>query len=318
MTSVRASSHRAHPARPYRIRSGTGVSDMSAAIVRRSLGRSLPAGRRREQAVAGRSDGHGCVTPDDGPRFPAPTGFGSRRGTMGSGAPVAQWTERGRPKACVGGSSPSGGAPPNLRHWVKPARRQCGSRALRRSARLRSCLPALHAVLRHPTALASARRAGHRSSRRSRGTRNGASRRRCSATWSASHPSPRMPTPRTPTECWTRTSHWPGRSSHTSRADTIGAARRTSAVIGSEVGLATNAMSRSEPSTRRWIVTYHPKRVGSLVPFDTVTGTAAEAAARVPGRSPSPGASLHDPPSEAGFVPGQLRPTACWRRSPKS
>src|SRR3712207_8043724 len=25
-------------------------------------------------------------------------------------APVAQWTERGRPKACVGGSSPSGGA----------------------------------------------------------------------------------------------------------------------------------------------------------------------------------------------------------------
>ncbi len=27
-------------------------------------------------------------------------------------APVAQWTERGRPKACVGGSSPSGGAIP--------------------------------------------------------------------------------------------------------------------------------------------------------------------------------------------------------------
>ena len=27
-----------------------------------------------------------------------------------SRAPVAQWTERGRPKACVGGSSPSGGA----------------------------------------------------------------------------------------------------------------------------------------------------------------------------------------------------------------
>src|SRR5437899_2530848 len=25
-------------------------------------------------------------------------------------APVAQWIERGRPKACVGGSSPSGGA----------------------------------------------------------------------------------------------------------------------------------------------------------------------------------------------------------------
>ena len=28
----------------------------------------------------------------------------------GGRAPVAQWTERGRPKACVGGSSPSGGA----------------------------------------------------------------------------------------------------------------------------------------------------------------------------------------------------------------
>ena len=28
----------------------------------------------------------------------------------GARAPVAQWTERGRPKACVGGSSPSGGA----------------------------------------------------------------------------------------------------------------------------------------------------------------------------------------------------------------
>ena len=28
----------------------------------------------------------------------------------GDRAPVAQWTERGRPKACVGGSSPSGGA----------------------------------------------------------------------------------------------------------------------------------------------------------------------------------------------------------------
>ena len=31
---------------------------------------------------------------------------------MTAGAPVAQWTERGRPKACVGGSSPSGGATP--------------------------------------------------------------------------------------------------------------------------------------------------------------------------------------------------------------
>ena len=33
-------------------------------------------------------------------------------GYDGARAPVAQWTERGRPKACVGGSSPSGGATP--------------------------------------------------------------------------------------------------------------------------------------------------------------------------------------------------------------
>ena len=30
----------------------------------------------------------------------------------GGRAPVAQWIERGRPKACVGGSNPSGGATP--------------------------------------------------------------------------------------------------------------------------------------------------------------------------------------------------------------
>src|SRR4029079_8823564 len=40
---------------------------------------------------------------------------GSRKASLTPGydgvrAPVAQWTERGRPKACVGGSSPSGGA----------------------------------------------------------------------------------------------------------------------------------------------------------------------------------------------------------------
>ena len=33
----------------------------------------------------------------------------------GARAPVAQWTERGRPKACVGGSSPSGGATGRLK-----------------------------------------------------------------------------------------------------------------------------------------------------------------------------------------------------------
>ena len=32
----------------------------------------------------------------------------------GARAPVAQWTERGRPKACVGGSSPSGGTTRNV------------------------------------------------------------------------------------------------------------------------------------------------------------------------------------------------------------
>ncbi len=56
------------------------------------------------------------------PRRSIPTpGSRSRRGRRsgavrwGPRAPVAQWTERGRPKACVGGSSPSGGA--RIRVW---------------------------------------------------------------------------------------------------------------------------------------------------------------------------------------------------------
>ncbi len=46
---------------------------------------------------------------------------------MAFGAPVAQWTERGRPKACVGGSSPSGGAKALGCLWalvVRPVRAQ--------------------------------------------------------------------------------------------------------------------------------------------------------------------------------------------------
>src|SRR5262245_26876759 len=39
-------------------------------------------------------------------------------------APVAQWTERGRPKACVGGSSPSGGATAQ-RRAVTPNSARC-------------------------------------------------------------------------------------------------------------------------------------------------------------------------------------------------
>ena len=38
-------------------------------------------------------------------------------------APVAQWTERGRPKACVGGSSPSGGASTTARPSDRQAQR---------------------------------------------------------------------------------------------------------------------------------------------------------------------------------------------------
>ena len=45
-----------------------------------------------------------------------PTGYDDGR------APVAQWTERGRPKACVGGSSPSGGAKKNVRRGRSPTR----------------------------------------------------------------------------------------------------------------------------------------------------------------------------------------------------
>ena len=90
----------------------------------------------------------------------------SGRGTMEIRAPVAQWTERGRPKACVGGSSPSGGAtvtatrsrrtaplvrsatsrppddrPSRHRHDFRETRNACPAHASlrRRSAR---CLPA--------------------------------------------------------------------------------------------------------------------------------------------------------------------------------
>ena len=72
---VRVSSHRPQPARPYRTRSGRGDVAHLAVDCRRGLG---------EGPLTARYDG--------------------------VRAPVAQWTERGRPKACVGGSSPSGGA----------------------------------------------------------------------------------------------------------------------------------------------------------------------------------------------------------------
>ena len=46
---------------------------------------------------------------DDGRGGDAQPAIGDAWGYDGGRAPVAQWTERGRPKACVGGSSPSGG-----------------------------------------------------------------------------------------------------------------------------------------------------------------------------------------------------------------
>ncbi len=73
----RASSHRPQSGRPYRMRSGRGASVISRWIV----------GEGRRSA-----------------------GFRVRARYDDLRAPVAQWTERGRPKACVGGSSPSGGA----------------------------------------------------------------------------------------------------------------------------------------------------------------------------------------------------------------
>ena len=39
-------------------------------------------------------------------------------------APVAQWIERGRPKACVGGSNPSGGATPHATRLGRRRRRR--------------------------------------------------------------------------------------------------------------------------------------------------------------------------------------------------
>src|SRR5215212_1858240 len=43
---------------------------------------------------------------------------------MAARAPVAQWIERGRPKAGVGGSNPSGGATPTPHSAASAARRQ--------------------------------------------------------------------------------------------------------------------------------------------------------------------------------------------------
>ena len=70
----------------------------------------VPEGAARAPRAAvgrrGRSGGHTSVT------SAGPAGSQSLTDPRydGGRAPVAQWTERGRPKACVGGSSPSGGA----------------------------------------------------------------------------------------------------------------------------------------------------------------------------------------------------------------
>jgi hypothetical protein len=55
-----------------------------------------------------------------------PTSPDASRGrrTISRHAPVAQWIERGRPKACVGGSSPSGGA----KTLPRPPRRMASPR----------------------------------------------------------------------------------------------------------------------------------------------------------------------------------------------
>ena len=107
LTSSRASSHRSQPGRPYRMRSGRGASSISVGIVVEGC----PAPGRRGMRTGRRREERRPCAPDGGSAHLVPWGGGMIRARYDEvRAPVAQWTERGRPKACVGGSSPSGGS----------------------------------------------------------------------------------------------------------------------------------------------------------------------------------------------------------------
>src|SRR5918993_3599608 len=108
---VRPSSRTVRFAAPPRPRT---VSVTALAMARTFSTRYMAASIGR----TGRGDDHG--------------GRRDRRGTIRGHAPVAQWIERSRPKAGVGGSNPSGGARSILedqRDWHDDPARSFGSRA---------------------------------------------------------------------------------------------------------------------------------------------------------------------------------------------
>ena len=93
-------------------RSGRGASCISVRIVGEVWAKAplVPIGRERPSRDRPPLGGAAAWCADDPSASSVPWGDHPWARYDGVRAPVAQWTERGRPKACVGGSSPSGGA----------------------------------------------------------------------------------------------------------------------------------------------------------------------------------------------------------------